>query len=328
MTDKHKPVMIPLSASDPAPHPADVAVIQDTAELVPMSTPSPETGGIWMWVLGLIGSTFVAILTLQLWDFAWSVAARNPYMGYAFLGLLAATALAFLIAVGREITAILRLSSLDTLKAATHQARLANTPTQAQKVIKDLRALYVKRPEMRQTLDAAARQMTDQIDGFAILDLAENTMMPPLDRRAQLEIERAARQVATVTALVPIPMADVAVALSTNIRMIRRIAQIYGGRGGLISSWRLLRAVMAHLVATGAVAVGDDWLGSIFGGGLLAKLSRRFGEGMINAALTARVGRAAIEVCRPMPFHTQKQPRVATLLQRAMTGVFDKSPDA
>ena len=151
--------------------------------------------------------------------------------------------------------------------------------------------------------------------------------MRVLDAQAVREIEAAARQVATVTALVPLAFADVATAMVSNIRMIRRIAQIYGGRGGVIGSWRLLRSVMGHLVATGAMAVGDDWLGSILGGGLFSKLSRRFGEGMINGALTARVGRAAMEVCRPMPFVTQTRPSVTTLVRRSLTGVFDKSVD-
>jgi uncharacterized protein (DUF697 family) len=57
-----------------------------------------------------------------------------------------------------------------------------------------------------------------------------------------------------VTALVPLALADVFAALTANLRMIRRVAEIYGGRSGLLGSWRLTRAVFAHLVATGAVA--------------------------------------------------------------------------
>ena len=49
--------------------------------------------------------------------------------------------------------------------------------------------------------------------------------------------------------------------------MIRRIGEIYGGRSGPIGSWRLLRSVSAHLMATGALAVGDDWLGTHSAGG-------------------------------------------------------------
>ena len=127
---------------------------------------------------------------------------------------------------------------------------------------------------------------------------------------------------ATVTAIVPLALADVAAALVSNLRMIRRIAEIYGGRAGAFGSWRLLRTVLTHLVATGAVAVGDDLIQSIAGGGLLSKLSRRFGEGVVNGALTARVGVAAIEVCRPLPFAVLPRPRVTNLVSRALAGLF------
>ena len=116
----------------------------------------------------------------------------------------------------------------------------------------------------------------------------------------------------------PIPAADVLAALSLNLRMIRRIAEIYGGRGGALGAWRLFRAVAAHLVATGAVAAGDDLLGPVLGGGVLAKLSRRFGEGLVNGALTARVGVAAIEVCRPLPFAALPAPKARNLVARAL----------
>jgi len=163
------------------------------------------------------------------------------------------------------------------------------------------------------------------MDADTLLGLAEDTLLKPLDDRARREVEVAARQVATVTALVPLAFADVIAALTANVRMIRRIAEIYGGRSGALGAWRLTRAVITHLVATGAVAVGDDLLGSIGGGHLISKLSRRFGEGLVNGALTARVGVAAMEVCRPLPFRTVQRPRVTRLVQRALTGLFDKS---
>ena len=65
--------------------------------------------------------------------------------------------------------------------------------------------------------------------------------------------------------------------------------------------------------------------GSVAGGGLLSKLSRRFGEGVVNGALTARVGVAAMEVCRPMPFAALERPSVTGLVKRALTGFFGSS---
>jgi putative membrane protein len=160
------------------------------------------------------------------------------------------------------------------------------------------------------------------MDADGLLGAAETDLLTPLDQRALREVEAAARTVATVTAVVPLALADVATALASNLRMIRRIAEVYGGRSGGLSSWRLTRTVFTHLVATGAVAVGDDLIQSVAGGGILSRVSRRFGEGIVNGALTARVGVAAIEVCRPLPFHASPRPSVTALVRRSLTGLF------
>ena len=72
----------------------------------------------------------------------------------------------------------------------------------------------------------------------------------------------------------------------------------------------------------GAVAAGDDLIHTMAGGGILAKVSKRFGEGVVNGALTARVGIAAMEVCRPLPFIHQPRPRVGNLIARGLKGLF------
>ena len=162
------------------------------------------------------------------------------------------------------------------------------------------------------------------MDADGLLALAEAEVLAPLDAMARAEVEAAARQVATVTALIPLALADVATALVSNLRMIRRVAEIYGGRSGSLGSWRLLRRVFLSLVATGAVALTDDLIGSFAGGGILSKLSRRFGEGVVNGALTARVGLAAMDICRPMPFVALPRPGVSATISRALAGLFGR----
>ena len=85
--------------------------------------------------------------------------------------------------------------------------------------------------------------------------------------------------------------------------------------------------MFGHLVATGAVALTDDLIGSVAGGGVLSKLSRRFGEGVVNGALTARVGLAAMEVCRPMPFAALARPGVTETVGRALAGLVRREED-
>jgi putative membrane protein len=167
-----------------------------------------------------------------------------------------------------------------------------------------------------------SEQKPDIFDADGMMEAAERALLSPLDRLAEQTIEAAARQVTTLTALMPLALVDVVATLVTNLRMIRKIAEIYGGRSGFFGSWRLTRLVLAHVIATGAVAIGDDLIGSVAGGSVLAKFSRKFGEGVINGALTARVGVAAMQLCRPLAFQPGASPSVTGLMKRALLGVF------
>ncbi len=274
----------------------------------------------WFW--GLLLSLTGFAISLAAWDFATGLIARVPLLGYAVVVLMAAFIFVLLVIGLRELAAFSRLKRMDVLHRAGEAARASGDLSQAQKVVDQMTRLYKSREDTRWGREALAEKSVDMMDGDGLLDLAEREVLDPLDQAATREIEAAARQVAVVTALVPLALADVATALTSNLRMIRRIAEIYGGRSGALGNWRLTKAVMTHLVATGAVAIGDDFLSSIAGGGVLGKVSRRFGEGVVNGALTARVGVAAIEVCRPLPFAALKRPSVTGLVRRALTGLF------
>lgn len=272
----------------------------------------------WSGALALAG--FWA--SLAAWDFATGLLARSPVLGWVAAGLLAVVLGALLLLALRELAALARLRRVDGLRRAAEAVLASADLGEARQVVGRLVRLYAGRRELDLGRERLGRLGAEVFDAEALLGLAEAELLAPLDAAARAEVEAAARTVATVTALVPLALADVAAALTANVRMIRRIAEIYGGRAGLIGGWRLTRAVMTHLVATGAVAVGDDLLGSVAGGGLIGKLSRRFGEGVVNGALTARVGVAAMEVCRPLPFRAAPRPRVSGLVQRALAGLF------
>ncbi|SPH16864.1 hypothetical protein DEA8626_00378 [Defluviimonas aquaemixtae] len=283
--------------------------------------------GRFFW--GAAAALFGFVLSVAAWRFVEGLFAANPLLGWAAAVLVAAFVLAAVLLALREWVAYARLARLDRVHQAALDAVGSGDLAAAGRVTDRLAALYAGRPDTEWGRARLAERRGDVFDADALLALAEAELMTPLDRAARTEVEGAARQVATVTAIVPIALADVATALVANLRMIRRIAEIYGGRAGTFGSWRLMRTVLTHLVATGAVAVGDDLIQSVAGGGLLSKLSRRFGEGVINGALTARVGLAAIEVCRPLPFSALPKPRVTNIVKRALTGLFTAGrPDA
>jgi len=272
----------------------------------------------WGGVTALIGM----MISVAAWDFVNGLLTRNVYLGQLALGLAGLVAIVLLILLLRELVAFTRLSKIDTLRREVTDALSDGSLPMAQKVTKKIDGFYTSREELRWPRQTVAEHQGNVFDGPDLIDLTERQLMAPLDQMAVLEVQTAARNVAAATALIPLAMVDVLVALTTNVRMVRRIAEVYGGRAGTLGSWRLLRAVATHLLATGAVAIGDDMISSVAGGGALSKISRKFGEGVINGALTARVGLAAIEVCRPMPFNALKRPGVSSVLKRALAGMF------
>ena len=329
------PVLIDLDDDKPLPSVADALPVPDAegaadaprgqAMQLAARLAARRSSRLVRWFWGLLTVLVGAVVSVAAWDFVTGLLDRSPVLGLAISVLLAAFLLVLLALALRELAALSRLSRIDGLRHAAAQARSDADLVAARKVTDRLGAMYASRDDTRWGRERLAELRGDQLDADGLLDLAERELMRPLDAAAAREVEAAARQVATVTALVPLALADVAAALTANLRMIRRIAEIYGGRSGIVGGWRLTRAVLSHLVATGAVAVGDDMLEPILGGSVLAKLSRRFGEGLVNGALTARVGVAAMEVCRPLPFSGTPRPRARDLVRRALTGLFDRS---
>ena len=308
------------STAPPVPELDVVATPAAMQRVASMAAKRPNRLARWFW--GLLVSLVGFFVGVAAWDFVIGLLARSPVLGWIAVGLIGLFCAVLLLIALRELATFGRLRRVDRIQTGAVEALADHNLNRARSVTAQINALYRGRDDTRWGREAFGERQGDVLDADGLLGLAETTILSPLDARARLEVEAAARQVATVTAIVPLALADVFTALTANMRMIRRIAEIYGGRSGTLGSWRLTKQVLSHLVATGAVAVGDDLIGSVAGGGVLSKVSRRFGEGIINGALTARVGVAAMEVCRPLAFTIERKPSVTSLVKHALTGLF------
>lgn len=322
LIERDETPLITPSTAEPVPDLAPLARPAAMQRAAVLAARKPSVLARWFW--RLFAALFTFVLSLAAYDFVAGLIARNAILGYGALAITGAFLAVMLAIALKELAAFSRLKRIDTLHKAAIEAASRSDIKAAHVVTDQLLALYAHRDEINWGKDRFNERKAEVFDADGLLGLAEVELLGPLDASARREVEAAARQVATVTALVPLALADVFAALTSNLRMIRRIAEIYGGRSGTLGSWRVTKSVLTHLVATGAVAVGDDLIGTMAGGGVLAKVSRRFGEGVVNGALTARVGVAAIEVCRPLPFTKGTKPSVSGTVKRALTGLFDK----
>ncbi|MGN6548565.1 MAG: YcjF family protein, partial [Pararhizobium sp.] len=152
------------------------------------------------------------------------------------------------------------------------------------------------------------------VDGPALIELAETELLSPLDRQARRLILDASKRVSVVTAVSPRAVVDLAYVAYESSRLVRAMATLYGARPGTLGMLKLMRDVIAHLAVTGSIAIGDGVLQQVVGHGIAARLSSRLGEGVVNGLMTARIGIAAMDLCRPMPFRALRRPRIGDFL--------------
>ena len=315
----------PIAAAEPEASAAEAAA--PTAEAASLSRPTlADLGRRGLRWGALLASALAgaAALGIAAW-FARLVSAalvREDWIGWTTLVLLLVAAFAALMLLLRELVGFSRLNRLNRIRADVAKAVAERDPKRERKAALRLAGLYARRPEQSWSVRRFREHARDVHDAGELLALADREMVAPLDREARRCITRAAKRVATVTAMSPMALIAVGYVLIENLRLLRLLAALYGGRPGFLGVLRLAHLVFAHLLATGGVALTDDLLGQFLGQDILRRLSRRLGEGAFNGALTARIGIAAIEVIRPLPYLATKPPRVRDVLGEVLKPMF------
>jgi len=284
-------------------------------ESVAAPTPAPRTGVRWGAILGsaLLG---LALLAASLWitEFALNALTRNDIIGWIAVTLVAIAGLAAIAIVLRETIGIMRLNRLGRVRRGLEDALDARDAAKEKAFLRQLLASFHGRDDLKWSIARFREHEADVRDPGDLARLADREIFAPLDQRAKRIVLTAAKRVSVVTAISPLPLVDVVFVLLENLRMLRGLATLYGGRPGIMAALKLGRMVVTHLVATGGIALTDDLVGQVLGHDLLRRLSQRLGEGALNGALTARIGAAAIQVIRPLPFLEASPVRVRDFL--------------
>jgi putative membrane protein len=284
---------------------------------VPRGRAMPDLGRGLRWgsiFIGALGGLVSLVASLWLYDWVLSLIARDDWVGWAAVGLLGLVLVALLMIILREMAGLARLGRLGRLRHEADSAARQNDKPLAVDVAARLKRLYSGRKDLAWGLARLAEHEHDIMNADELLRLAERTLIAPLDPVARGIVAASAKRVSVVTAVSPNAVVDMLFVGAENLRMLRRLATLYGARPGTLSLLKLARMVVTHIVLTGGIALGDDMLHQVIGHGLTAKLSARLGEGLFNGALTTRIGIAAIDVCRPLPYIEQQRPRFRELV--------------
>jgi len=297
------------------PEPAAPAVPAEPADARVRALPNLERGLRWVSIfLGALGGLVSLIASLWLYDWVLQLLARDDWIGWAAVGLLGLVLFALLMIILREAMGLLRLGRLGRIRHEADTAARQNDKPLAIDVTRRLKRFYGGREDLAWGLQRLAEHEHDIMNAGELLRLDERTLIAPLDPVARSIVAASARRVSVVTAVSPNAVVDMLFVGAQNLRMLRKLATLYGARPGMLSLIKLARMVVTHIVLTGGIALGDDVIQQVIGHGLTAKLSARLGEGLFNGALTTRIGIAAIDVCRPLPYVERQRPRFRELV--------------
>ncbi len=280
---------------------------------------SPTSRSVAGW--GTIFITAIAgliLLASTVWisNLVSDILVRNDWIGWTALTLLGIATLAALAVAISEFVGLLNLRSLQRIRTLAERC-LANHDKHAErKTIRHLMRRLAGRKDLAWPIARFKDHLRDVHDPGDLLRIVDREIMAPLDRTAKHLVFKSARRVSVVTAVSPTGLISVMFVLIENLRLLRSLATLYGGRPGFIGSMKLVRMVFLHIVATGGLALTDDLFGQFIGQDILRRLSRRLGEGVFNGALTARIGLAALSLIRPLPFIATEPPRIRSILSQ------------
>lgn len=221
--------------------------------------------------------------------------------------------------IGREVGALRRLARIDELRDRAERLSVGGDHEAGAAFAGAVAELYAGRPDRRAALDGLRDALTDAHDAAEAVRLVERQVLIPIDRHAYGLVLRAARDTALATTLSPAALLDVAIVLWRNLRLVREIATLFGARPGLLGSMTLLRRMIENIAVAGIAESGEDLAVDALGGSLAAAVSTRVGQGVLNGLLTARIGLAAMHLCRPVPYSPENRPSLGRIRRALMS---------
>jgi putative membrane protein len=245
--------------------------------------------------------------------------ARSAVLGWLAFGVAGLAGFAALAIIFREIWGLMRLRRIEHIQEISARAINLDDQSASIETISALESIYGNRHDTAWGMKSFRDHQNDIMDPRDRIKLMDRLVIRPLDEESHRIIARRARRVTLLTTVTPAAALDIVFVAAQNLRMLRELAELYGGRPSTLSTLKLARMVVAHLAVTGGLALSDNLIQHLVGKGLLGRLSARFGEGAVNGILTSRIGLAARDVCRPVPQAESTKETLGSLLRELVT---------
>jgi putative membrane protein len=283
---------------------------------LPVTVAQPPKRRRWKMKLALsalaaaIGAWFAIDLYL------WVAAAFTSSAGLGWaaaatvaLGLTAAGAM-----IAHEMRSYLALKNVEA-----NQQRLAlqlqgTTHSEARDAIRNVIAEIALDGRTRSAIETFQRQVQPHHSPAQQIEILAQTVMTPLDQRAEAVVRRATTRAFGITVVSPTAITDAVFFIAVSVRMVREIAACYGHRPSTLATIHLLRRLVVEAGKLGVVDFAGATFTQYVGGAVLERVATSAAESMYAAQRMARIGLVAMSMCRPVPFRENEMPGIMSSL--------------
>ena len=313
---------------DPAKiDPARIELVIEEASPHQLPTPleAPPQPPRRSWLRLLVGGAVASVLGLlgiEAWQYLDWLYEQSAALAGALSLLFALTVAGGLGLALQEFWSLRKLDRAEGLREEARRLMGTGVHGQAEPLLKRIEGLYPDRPALREATSTYRRQVSEAHDDGEQLQLFSQVVLRPLDLEAYQLVKKGGRDIGALTALSPLGLLDGLIVLTRTMMMLRGIARLYGVRPGTAASLRLVRQSARNIVAAGIGELLSDAAVETAGATVLSMLSARAGQGVVNGLLAARLGLAAMQLCRPLPFTEDEVPS----LKQLRTEIFERKP--
>jgi putative membrane protein len=263
----------------------------------------------WLW--RIIGIVFVSVLVIEAVEFFVTGFDQSPITTSLYAVLLIGLTLVAGNALLRELTGLRQFKSRQKVRKQAAELliidveKLNESSNQRGKEFCDKISdnlpcdlVFDSSKEQEIWLEAT----TTGHSSSELVQLYSRVVLSKVDDKALNEVAKFSTEAVVLVALSPVAIIDMLIMLSRNLRMINKIAGLYGLKLGYWSRIKLIKQVFINMAYAGASELVADFGSDMLGAELLGKLSARFAQGLGAGMLTARLGAKTMELCRPIPF--------------------------
>jgi len=303
---------------------AEQQIIFDNQDWLPEEEDAPivedefiarRTKPRWLW--RIILSLFSVLIIVETIEFFTLGFLQSPLIAGIYAIILFCISLVVGTRVIREISALRQFKKQQNLRTTIDDflinGRTFDVKQVCEKITKQL-PCDLNEEDSQQWHDMAKSEYND----MELLQLYSRQVLSKVDQKALAEVAKFSTESVVLIALSPLAVVDMLLMFWRNLRMIDKIAGLYGLKLGYWSRIRLIKQVFVNMAYAGASEIVADIGTDLIGADLLGKLSSRMAQGFGAGMLTARLGIKTIKLCRPIPFY-EDEPKLSSVRKKIVS---------